>query len=215
MREMPHVGCISQYGIEYYTKHKLFCSVSNKHDTLIRSVLLVCVDLQQSLRQSLVYAFLPPLQTPHSPLSTRHHHRSNGRKMRLKTPVWNSHGLSCELRTMCALSGDDTQAASLGATCQIEQVEHFQSLHHPIFEIPQKWGVMQHAIARKALGISSKLLIAKHIIVFPQRKGSNSDSVEYVCVKRTTPIHQWLRKDECRKITLLFSSIRNNTLYSR
>ena len=45
MREMPHVGCISQYGIEYYTKHKLFCSVSNKHDTLIRSVLLVCVDL--------------------------------------------------------------------------------------------------------------------------------------------------------------------------
>ena len=138
MREMPHVGCISQYGIEYYTKHKLFCSVSNTHDTLIRSVLLVCVDLQQSLRQSLVYAFLPPLQTPHSPLSTRHHHRSNGRKMRLKTPVWNLHGLSCELRTMCALSAEDTQTASLSPTCQIEHVDHFQSLHHPIFEIPQK-----------------------------------------------------------------------------
>ena len=24
MREMPHVGCISKYGIEYYTHHKLF-----------------------------------------------------------------------------------------------------------------------------------------------------------------------------------------------
>ena len=24
MRVMPHVGCISKYGIEYYTHHKLF-----------------------------------------------------------------------------------------------------------------------------------------------------------------------------------------------
>ena len=23
MREMPHVGCINQYGIQYYTEHKL------------------------------------------------------------------------------------------------------------------------------------------------------------------------------------------------
>ena len=27
MREMPHSGCISPYGIEYYTNHKLFSDV--------------------------------------------------------------------------------------------------------------------------------------------------------------------------------------------
>lgn len=27
MREMPHTGCISPYGIEYYTEHKLFLVV--------------------------------------------------------------------------------------------------------------------------------------------------------------------------------------------
>ena len=33
MREMPHVGCISKYGIEYYTEHKLFSHVCGNQTT--------------------------------------------------------------------------------------------------------------------------------------------------------------------------------------
>ena len=64
--------------------------------------------------------------------------------------------------------------------------------------------MMQHSVARKALRVSSELLLSKHIIVLSQRKRRDVDPVEYVAVEGTAPVHQRLGEHKRGKVLLRY-----------